>query len=729
MEGKGLFMDRKKFLAVVLLPFLLVFCSAWAMDKPQNLEDAGVHVIGFVNNYLKIPSDDVKRHYSDLLYKYLNALKVQDPSNLFLATSIDDTQWINIFKEWDLSQGDQKMREFKEHIYKSYFELEGRKPICQLLKSTANKLRSDTHEKKALPELEKFDDEDILKPLELLSKALPYRKNRIDILIQYLREYPVDRLDLSEALKKICKKEKSRGEQADYIARYNTNLSAKNKLEAVEKIAKKKEPRGELLQLLWLEDEDEFGKIKERIEKEQQLADYYSSTHLGKIEHELKDKANKSIDVEQLSVEDIKSHLVGLVKDIDRIIALEQTDSGWKRLLILYEKKLNDDANKVIKSSIKHRIVDKEVQEYFQHPKLHQYFDQFLLKKYEETPFTASGSDDYFKNYDVVLSKLRMAGKIVEVEKYEKILYARAIIAIAKSITSEPKEQQKNQFSATENLKNYWKMQEQANRVSSVMYDYVSREDNIDLLSDIIVRIEKLLGEGEVPTAATLRVYVILDRLKFFKDFLELQKNMEIWQKNFDEEGIIYKDVADKLIVALSKISDYVEKANSKDIEQIQKLQDYSVFIYFINNTFNQLTDQNQAKVTQACQKIQNKVPERKFPVPGKQEQFVPSISEEERTREAQKTLDLAKQRRERAIADAIARQEQQHQRPEAEIVARQHPGRIRPERQQFVVVPRQPAGRPADNEPQGFMEIVSMLFEGLRNMISTWVRRIFFGG
>lgn len=724
-------MDSKNILAVVLLPFLLVFCGTWAMDQPQYLEHPEVHVIDSVNNYLKMPSDDegykAKKYYSDLLYKYLETLNKQDPNNLFLVTSINDTQWIKTFQEWDLSQGDQKMREFKDHVYKSYFEPEGREPVCRLLEHIANKLRSDIDKKQTVPKFEKLDDEDILKPLELLSKALPYRKNRIDFLVKRLKNSYGHRKDLGDALERICEEEKSPGEEAEEIAR-NGSLSPDDKLKKLSGVLPEGDPLGTLPHFLWLEDRKEFEKIKKRLEKEQQSVNLYRTTHLGKIEHELKDKLSQSpMDAEELSAEDIKSHLVGLIKDIDRIIALEQTDSGWKRLLILYEKKLNDDANKVIKSSIKQRIVDKEVQEYFQHPKLYHYFDQFLLTKYESTPFTASGSDDYFKNYDVVLSKLRMAGKIAEVEKYEKILYARAIIAIAKSITSEPKEQQNNQFGAIENLKNYWKMQEQANRVSSVMYDSVSREDNIDLLSDIIVRIEKLLGEGKVLATDIFRVSVILDKLKFFKDFLELQKNIEIWQQNFDKEGKIYKDVADKLVVAFSKISDYIEKANSKDIEQIQKLKDYSVFMYFINTRFNHLSNQDQTKVVQACQKIQNRIPE--FPVPGKQEEFVPSISKEERAREAQKTLDLAKQRHERAIADAIARQEQQHQRLEAEIVARQHPGRIRPERQQFVVVPRQPAGQRADNEPPGFMEIVSMLFQELRNTISEWLRRIFFGG
>jgi len=35
MEGKGLFMDRKNIWVAVLLPFVLVFCSAWGMDRPQ----------------------------------------------------------------------------------------------------------------------------------------------------------------------------------------------------------------------------------------------------------------------------------------------------------------------------------------------------------------------------------------------------------------------------------------------------------------------------------------------------------------------------------------------------------------------------------------------------------------------------------------------------------------------------------------------------------------------
>lgn len=35
MEGKGFFMDRKNRWVAVLLPFLLVFCGAWGMDRPQ----------------------------------------------------------------------------------------------------------------------------------------------------------------------------------------------------------------------------------------------------------------------------------------------------------------------------------------------------------------------------------------------------------------------------------------------------------------------------------------------------------------------------------------------------------------------------------------------------------------------------------------------------------------------------------------------------------------------
>jgi hypothetical protein len=80
---------------------------------------------------------------------------------------------------------------------------------------------------------------------------------------------------------------------------------------------------------------------------------------------------------------------------------------------------------------------------------------------------------------------------------------------------------------------------------------------------------------------------------------------------------------------------------------------------------------------------------------------------------------------RQRGIPAILARLEEQRRM----AAVRQEQERALALRQRQVVVPEQPAERPADNEPPTCIEIVSMLFEELRNTISEWLRRIFFGG
>jgi hypothetical protein len=635
-------MDYKNILAIIVACFMLTDVGL-AMDQPLKLQkeqsnfktrDSGVIAIRLANQYLKASSNTERMDSIKALCNYLTSL---DNNNIFRVASIeiaheDDINWTNTFcnLQKDNSNHHDLMQKFKTHVYTTYFEREGKKPICALLQEIAHELQQDVKKRELKSKDQRGDNEDILKSLELLTKALPERKNKIDIVMKYLRKYFIDISELSDAFKKLCEKEKSSGEKARLVAE-DSSLpfeDKKIKLKALKKQAlayqfpvidefgnpieepfaasmgsnafellylmRSEQPNTALLQLLWLEDSLEVEKAIKSLEKKP----------IGEPKAELEEKIEQllSLDPEgpNEAIQDHFQILLNGIYRLQKLLKLQKNDPDLPVLLERYKAQLNDSENKMIEHFFDFKESSKVVVEWFKKndPLGEKIFDRFSKKKFKYLEFYNSTNDDYFKDFDTFLSHLIAANESSEVVKeYEVVLHCNAITKIAQNITSDPKIIQKNIFNKSERLLPYYDWQNKVNVVNAMMYNTHYRKKNIKILGEFNALITGILPNMSDNYRSIL--VNIQKKILFFIGLLELQ---ECGEKNCDDAIWVN---------CLIDIAHDIDRANDRDIDQIEQLGKTDALVEFIAKGGSK--DNWKEVVGDACKKINHKV--KSFPL------------------------------------------------------------------------------------------------------------------
>jgi len=700
-------------------------------------EDSGIKSVDLANKYLQASSDQDKKQIVTRLSYYLDKLMTDEQNNPFLENSIYDTNWMGAFNSWKVrpgDNGDEKIQEFKTHVYQSHYAIQGKDFICTELNKAANDLSQRA---------------DIPKLLPLLSKSLPHRANKIDVLINYLQNNRPSGQVLVQAIGEVCAETKSIGERAQSIAQDTAlGLAAQQQqLQSLHQEAQSEEPKQPLLLLLWKQEIKDLDKV---------ITDFLSRSVSSAMEQGTAENTQNVLKERSLSLledtlshmpsiepkesqPDVSRHFEKILKIMDRLaqfLKQHSTDQKALQLIDRCKKKLDDDADIIIEHLVNIDASDDLVVQYFNDVQLSRYVDKFWQKKFKN-------EQDYFKNFDTFLSNLAKENKTLEVIEYKKILSIRAIIAIGKSITSEPEKPQNNYFSESENLKVYWELQKKVNALNLTMYNAALRDKNIATLSSIQSELLGLMTQKEFITKYGIIVYSICEKIKFLRDFLTFQKNLEKLQKDFDGEKRFYEDVVDDmLIIALSNMRDGIKFANNTDQNQIKLLLVNRAFMDFFNNRFNGLTVQAQTKVIEACEKIYEKVHDNipDFPIPCMQpEQAGIGVPVQQSIVQPQAgVLPVAQEQQDGGQLPVFVAPQKLSTVVQPVVV--QQPGNP------AIPVAQQPVGMQQPNVPvvddnqqaqqgnepaqQGFVAIISAVWDGLVTTLwagLAWIRRMFF--
>jgi hypothetical protein len=204
-----------------------------------------------------------------------------------------------------------------------------------------------------------------------------------------------------------------------------------------------------------------------------------------------------------------------------------------------------------------------------------------------------------------------------KLSEFKKLLDAQAIVAIAESVTSQPKLPQKNYFSGIEGLGDYEDLQDKVYAANEIMYDPNSLEENGDLL----VEIREKIAELQTPEALQYGVNDILEDIKgkivLMETVLQLQESMK---KSRYSIVTTFAQVA--------AIDYYIEYANDTDIDRIEQIGNNQEFIDFIANETKRLSAKFEIMTLNACKKINERIPS--FFVPdlsiAEQPQVVPQL-------------------------------------------------------------------------------------------------------
>jgi len=675
-------MDSKKTLAVVLLPFLLVFCGICGMDQPKTLKedvlakekDPGIFAINLANNYFKAQSNDEKRKAIGSLCQYLKELH---KDNLLRLTSVDETSWINTFCDWSLQADeskDQIVQGFKIHIYKTYYPVKEKEFICSALQSTVNELQQNKREETNYSKkIKKSYIKDVKTIFSVLLNELPDRRKEINDLINDLDNLN-DYKSLVQEIEDICEEG----------AKVRTGSDIK-----------KVDPWKQLT-------EEDLGK------KIEQLSDVFSN--LPKI---------SSNDLP----EDIFGRLKSLISHkykLEHIKRQAPDNEDVDILLKSFTEQLDNDAGVIIKNFVKNWTPYDVVYQYFppNNRELNKYFDQFLWKNFKAKLFVEDEKKDtnYFKKFDQFLIGLQKSGKVTEADQYKKILDLQATLVVATAITSQPAAEQINYFDMSENLKFYWDLQNEIQTLNMMMYDPSQRTANILLLGVIrkLVRKVLLLNNDGLLYITELKNDLAMDCLKKIDYMITILKTWQELEENKSEAAAI----------ATIVISGYVEDLNSNDIKNIEELIRNSQFTDFYENKFYTLSEPEQKIYRSFCEKIQKTIPE--FPVPIEQaqslsEQSVQPISKQQLVESPVSGVMSSEMPQEPMhgrprLAELFALQEQRLQQIWQQRQARQEP-----------VAP--PVHQPAGDEPQGFIARMatafSAAFSELINTISEKISQI----